>query len=82
MSKKINTPKLSDAGIINEKVKGIVEKEYEFFRSKGNYLLVQIKEQVNKILEENEITLGVPLESRVKSESSIFEKNKKKKTDV
>ncbi|MGJ7260686.1 GTP pyrophosphokinase [Morganella morganii] len=79
MSKKNGTSKLSDAGVINEEVKDVVEKEYEFYRSKGDYILIQIKEQINKILEENEITLGVPLESRVKSKSSILEKIRRKK---
>ncbi|HDU8583047.1 TPA: RelA/SpoT domain-containing protein [Morganella morganii] len=60
-------------GLDSQVVNTIVE-EYEYFYNKGNYFLSQIKEQISKLLDEINVTLGVPIESRVKDKISILNK--------
>lgn len=78
MSKENNIDNRSDLEGDNLNSIKIVNNEYEPFYVKGCYFLSQIKEQINKIFEENEISLGVPLESRVKGKDSIIEKINRK----
>lgn len=78
MSKENNIDNLSGYENANSQTIKIVTNEYEPFYARGSYFLSQISEQINKILEENKISLGVPLESRVKRKDSIIEKINRK----
>lgn len=72
---------ISDIGTVeglDSKVINAISEEYEYFHIKGSYFLSQIKEQVSKILDEINVTLGVPLESRVKDKGSILKKVNRK----
>lgn len=59
-----------------------LQKEYQVLNPAAQNFVIELNRQIEEVLSQNEITLGVPIQSRVKTWDSIVEKIERNELDL